>query len=179
MEMGGVISHGAVVAREYGIPAVVGVPDATTGCTPDRPSPVDGAAGTIRVVSAEKSPSLPADFDPEIAGPKFVTVREPPLSPLAPGASAPYVGDSGRMSPQPLALGPPRESAAFQKDIGAWLQAQLNGSTPKRVLASLPRMTGRPSFRPLLGNRQQRLPLARREPEGRVRRHPGSEGPAG
>ena len=25
MEMGGVISHGAVVAREYGIPAVVGV----------------------------------------------------------------------------------------------------------------------------------------------------------
>ena len=30
MEMGGVISHGAVVAREYGIPAVVGVADATT-----------------------------------------------------------------------------------------------------------------------------------------------------
>ena len=29
MEMGGSNSHGAVVAREYGIPAVVGVPDAT------------------------------------------------------------------------------------------------------------------------------------------------------
>ena len=29
MEMGGPNSHGAVVAREYGIPAVVGVPDAT------------------------------------------------------------------------------------------------------------------------------------------------------
>ena len=29
MEMGGANSHGAVVAREYGIPAVVGVPDAT------------------------------------------------------------------------------------------------------------------------------------------------------
>ena len=29
MEMGGSGSHGAVVAREYGIPAVVGVPDAT------------------------------------------------------------------------------------------------------------------------------------------------------
>ncbi|HEU4493944.1 MAG TPA: PEP/pyruvate-binding domain-containing protein, partial [Rubrobacteraceae bacterium] len=29
MEMGGAMSHGAVVAREYGIPAVVGVPDAT------------------------------------------------------------------------------------------------------------------------------------------------------
>ena len=30
MEMGGANSHGAVVAREYGIPAVVGVPDATS-----------------------------------------------------------------------------------------------------------------------------------------------------
>jgi rifampicin phosphotransferase len=29
MEMGGAMSHGAVVAREYGIPAVVGVPEAT------------------------------------------------------------------------------------------------------------------------------------------------------
>ena len=29
MEMGGANSHGAVVAREYGIPAVVGVPEAT------------------------------------------------------------------------------------------------------------------------------------------------------
>ena len=29
MEMGGPMSHGAIVAREYGIPAVVGVPDAT------------------------------------------------------------------------------------------------------------------------------------------------------
>ena len=33
MEMGGANSHGAVVAREYGIPAVVGVPDATTRIT--------------------------------------------------------------------------------------------------------------------------------------------------
>src|ERR1041384_8198582 len=29
MEMGGAMAHGAVVAREYGIPAVVGVPGAT------------------------------------------------------------------------------------------------------------------------------------------------------
>ncbi len=33
MEMGGPNSHGAVVAREYGIPAVVGVPDATRGAS--------------------------------------------------------------------------------------------------------------------------------------------------
>lgn len=47
MEMGGANSHGAVVAREYGIPAVVGVPDATTRITTGQQITVDGAAGTI------------------------------------------------------------------------------------------------------------------------------------
>ena len=47
MEMGGVISHGAVVAREYGIPAVVGVPDATTRLHTGQTVTVDGAAGTV------------------------------------------------------------------------------------------------------------------------------------
>lgn len=49
MEMGGPISHGAVVAREYGIPAVVGVPDATTRIRTGDTVTVDGAAGTIGV----------------------------------------------------------------------------------------------------------------------------------
>ncbi|WP_261382528.1 PEP/pyruvate-binding domain-containing protein [Arthrobacter sp. UKPF54-2] len=48
MEMGGVISHGAVVAREYGIPAVVGVPDATTRLHTGQRVTVDGAAGIVR-----------------------------------------------------------------------------------------------------------------------------------
>ncbi|MEN3344988.1 MAG: rifampicin phosphotransferase [Arthrobacter sp.] len=47
MEMGGVISHGAVVARECGIPAVVGVPDATTRLRTGRTVTVDGASGTV------------------------------------------------------------------------------------------------------------------------------------
>ncbi|WP_104139797.1 PEP/pyruvate-binding domain-containing protein [Arthrobacter sp. ZGTC131] len=50
MEMGGVISHGAVVAREYGIPAVVGVPDATTRLRTGQTVVVDGAAGTVTAV---------------------------------------------------------------------------------------------------------------------------------
>jgi pyruvate,water dikinase len=53
MEMGGPISHGAVVAREYGIPAVVGVPDATTRIRTGDTVTVDGAAGTI-VVDAQR-----------------------------------------------------------------------------------------------------------------------------
>ncbi|MFT4163643.1 MAG: PEP/pyruvate-binding domain-containing protein [Microlunatus sp.] len=47
MEMGGSMSHGAVVAREYGIPAVVGVPDATTAITTGQQITVDGAAGIV------------------------------------------------------------------------------------------------------------------------------------
>ena len=50
MEMGGANSHGAVVAREYGIPAVVGVPDATLRIANGQRITVDGAAGTISPV---------------------------------------------------------------------------------------------------------------------------------
>ena len=49
MEMGGAMSHGAVVAREYGIPAVVGVPDATERIVTGQRITVDGAAGTIAI----------------------------------------------------------------------------------------------------------------------------------
>jgi rifampicin phosphotransferase len=47
MEMGGAMSHGAVVAREYGIPAVVGVPDATEHIATGERITVDGSAGTV------------------------------------------------------------------------------------------------------------------------------------
>lgn len=52
MEMGGAISHGAVVAREYGIPAVVGVPGATERITSGQQITVDGAAGTVTITQA-------------------------------------------------------------------------------------------------------------------------------
>ena len=41
------MSHGAVVAREYGIPAVVGVPDATGRIATGEHVMVDGSAGTV------------------------------------------------------------------------------------------------------------------------------------
>ena len=47
MEMGGANSHGAVVAREYGIPAVVGVPRATEAITTGAEVTVDGASGVV------------------------------------------------------------------------------------------------------------------------------------
>ncbi|AXJ09724.1 pyruvate kinase [Arthrobacter sp. PM3] len=59
MEMGGVISHGAVVAREYGIPAVVGVPDATIRLQSGQRVTVDGSAGTVRLADAPATPAGP------------------------------------------------------------------------------------------------------------------------
>ncbi len=47
MEMGGPMSHGAIVAREYGIPAVVGVPDATEHIQTGQRITVNGASGEI------------------------------------------------------------------------------------------------------------------------------------
>lgn len=47
MEMGGAISHGAVVAREYGIPAVVGVPGATELIATGQRILLDGSQGTV------------------------------------------------------------------------------------------------------------------------------------
>jgi rifampicin phosphotransferase len=47
MEMGGPMSHGAIVAREYGIPAVVGVSDATELIETGRRITVDGSAGEV------------------------------------------------------------------------------------------------------------------------------------
>ena len=53
MEMGGAMSHGAVVAREYGIPAVVGVPDATARIRTGDTVTVDGSAGVVTLGAGE------------------------------------------------------------------------------------------------------------------------------
>ena len=47
-DRGGQLSHAAIVAREYGIPAVVGVPAATTRIATGTRLTVDGAAGVVR-----------------------------------------------------------------------------------------------------------------------------------
>jgi phosphohistidine swiveling domain-containing protein len=49
-DIGGLLSHPTVVAREYGIPCVVGVGDATRRLRDGQIVEVDGSAGTIRVV---------------------------------------------------------------------------------------------------------------------------------
>jgi phosphohistidine swiveling domain-containing protein len=47
---GGVLSHAAVVAREFGLPAVVGAMNATTKIADGRRVEIDGTAGTVRLL---------------------------------------------------------------------------------------------------------------------------------
>jgi pyruvate,water dikinase len=49
-ETGGILSHAAVVAREYGLPAVVGAAGATSAIQDGMRLRIDGTAGTIEIV---------------------------------------------------------------------------------------------------------------------------------
>ena len=49
-EVGGLMTHGSVVAREYGIPAVVGVHQATTRLVDGQRVRIDGASGAIKLL---------------------------------------------------------------------------------------------------------------------------------
>ena len=57
MEMGGAMSHGSVVAREYGIPAVVGVDSASLRIKTGQTIEVDGGRGVVRVVEEDAEES--------------------------------------------------------------------------------------------------------------------------
>ena len=50
-DIGGSMSHAAIVAREYGMPAVVGTGDATKRIRTGDRIKVDGDRGTVRVVA--------------------------------------------------------------------------------------------------------------------------------
>jgi pyruvate,water dikinase len=55
-EVGGLMTHGAVVAREYGIPAVVGVDDATTLIKDGERIRVDGDQGFVEILQQPRPP---------------------------------------------------------------------------------------------------------------------------
>ena len=51
MDVGGMLSHGSIVAREYGIPAVVNVGPATRMIRTGQVVRVDGDNGIVTVLS--------------------------------------------------------------------------------------------------------------------------------
>lgn len=58
MEVGGLMTHGSVVAREYGIPAVVGVHEATQRLKTGQRIRVDGSSGEIVLVNGSAANEL-------------------------------------------------------------------------------------------------------------------------
>ena len=50
MEIGGMVTHGAIVAREYGIPAVVGVHQATSRLKTGQRIQVNGSTGEVIIL---------------------------------------------------------------------------------------------------------------------------------
>jgi rifampicin phosphotransferase len=63
MEVGGAMAHGALVAREYGIPAVVGVPHATERISTGMRITVDGTSGTVIIEDDREEGEAPAAGD--------------------------------------------------------------------------------------------------------------------
>jgi phosphoenolpyruvate synthase/pyruvate phosphate dikinase len=61
-DSGGVLSHSALVAREYRIPAVVGTGNATTTFKDGQLIEVDGDAGIVRLVVEKK------EYEPALVG---------------------------------------------------------------------------------------------------------------
>jgi pyruvate,water dikinase len=59
MEVGGVVTHGAIVAREYGIPAVVGVHQATSRLRTGQRIQVNGSTGDIIIIDQQKDQHTP------------------------------------------------------------------------------------------------------------------------
>ena len=58
MERGGMLSHGAIIAREFGIPSVVGVPRATEAIAHGIEVHVDGDRGTVEPSRRPTAPTL-------------------------------------------------------------------------------------------------------------------------
>ncbi len=50
MERGGMLSHGAIIAREFGIPSVIAVPHATTDIPQASTPRVDGDRGHVHLL---------------------------------------------------------------------------------------------------------------------------------
>ena len=59
-DTGGVAAHAAIVAREYGLPAVVGTIDATGRLRDGKMVEVDGSAGVVRRFDGSDAVSRPS-----------------------------------------------------------------------------------------------------------------------
>ena len=64
IERGSILSHSAIVAREMGIPTIVGIPTLTVTLTTGQHVTMDGAAGTVHINEAPTRPPDPPTDHP-------------------------------------------------------------------------------------------------------------------
>ena len=57
-DIGGMMSHAAIVCREYGLPAVTGTGSASTTIKTGQRLRVDGTKGTVQILDAEGEPAI-------------------------------------------------------------------------------------------------------------------------
>jgi pyruvate,water dikinase len=58
-DIGGMMSHAAIVCREYGLPAVTGTGSASTTIKTGQRLRVDGTKGTVQILDAEEDLLVP------------------------------------------------------------------------------------------------------------------------
>jgi len=80
-EVGGRLTHGALVAREYGLPAVVSVADATEVISDGQRIRVNGDTGTVELLDEQTSDMTEARRRPRAAD---SPILGPPKSSLRP-----------------------------------------------------------------------------------------------
>ena len=68
LETGGLLSHGAIIAREYGVPAVINVPGALSIIKNGQTIEVDGASGRVYLVDRSGSDTGREDVYPDKTG---------------------------------------------------------------------------------------------------------------
>ena len=73
MEVGGILSHGAIVAREFGLPAVAGLPDVRSRLQTGQRLRVDGTNGTVTILEPAKPSFEPAVTPARYSAPMHTT----------------------------------------------------------------------------------------------------------
>ena len=155
-DVGGALSHGSIVAREYGIPAVLGTGLATKRIRSGQTITVDGTAGQV-ILDGSPTPPIPAGFADWLASmpnPKgqymrgsVVDILPDPLSPLFATLGIPAVARVGiKQVMRPLTRSEPELPADYITTIHGY--AYLSASyTPRqwwwiltRMLPSFPRI---------------------------------------
>jgi pyruvate,water dikinase len=55
MEVGGMMTHGSIIAREYGLPDVVGIKEATSRLRNGQRVRIDGLRGTVEIIQSNNN----------------------------------------------------------------------------------------------------------------------------